>query len=102
MKLPQSTSIVKTIFLSNNSDGVCPLKSVKLDFYPVWFQILNLTSVDRSRCRNLILAALFAGRGKPNWERLFENIRRDMEVLQKGETVSVNGKCYVVSFNCPT
>ena len=98
VKLPLPSNEVKTIYLLGNSDGVCPLKSVKLDIYPVWFQILNLHSVDRSRYSNLILAALFGGRGKPNWQELFESVKRDFGELEE-LSISVNETTYFVSMS---
>ena len=59
-----------TISLILNSDGVCFVKSSRLQLWPFWLAIANLPPIKRSTYKNIVLAALWRGTTKPDWEKL--------------------------------
>ena len=50
-----------------NSDGVRIINSKKRSLSPLWLGILHLAPVLRCKFANIILAKLWLGRGKPDW-----------------------------------
>ena len=59
------------IFLLLNSDGVRIINSNKQSLWPIWFAIAKLPPIKRCMYRNIVLARLWFGRGKPNWDCVF-------------------------------
>ena len=60
------------IFLLMNSDGVRVINSNKQSLWPLWLAIANLPPVKRCMFRNIVLARLWFGSGKPSWDVMFE------------------------------
>ena len=60
------------IFLLMNSDGVRVINSNKQSLWPLCLAIANLPPVKRCMFRNIVLAQLWFGSGKPSWDVMFE------------------------------
>ena len=63
-----------TISLIMNSDGVRFIKSSPKHLWPVWLALANLPPKMRCAFKNIVLAALWSGIGKPDWDKLFSEI----------------------------
>ena len=63
---------ILNIFLILNSDGVRIMKSANNSIWPVWFAIANLPPLRRSAFENIVLASLWMGSNKPNWDEVFQ------------------------------
>ena len=60
------------IYLILNSDGVRLIASDSKSIWPVWLGVANLPPVSRSSFKNIVLAALWFGSKKPNWDNIFQ------------------------------
>ena len=67
-----SGSLQLKVCLLVNSDGVRIIVSKNRSLWPIWLCVANLPPVLRSSFRNLALACLWLGQGKPNWNSLIE------------------------------
>ena len=75
LNLPQffvTTSNLLNVFLILNSDGVKIMKSASKSIWPVWLAIANLPPKLRSSFENIVLASLWLGDNKPNWDSVFQ------------------------------
>ena len=68
-------SNVITIALAMNADGVRIINSQKRSLWPLWFSVHNLPPILRCKFVNIVLAKLWLGRGKHNWEIFFGQIK---------------------------
>ena len=84
-----------TVSLSMNSDGVRIINSKKRSLWPLWLGILNLPPVLQCKFANIILAKLWLGRGKPDWNVFFSQIK---ETLQSESSIEWNGTLWEVNF----
>ena len=74
LKLPSSVDYdarVPNIFLILNSFGVKIMKSASKSIWPVWLAIANLPPKKRASFENIVLAALWLGENKPQWNDIF-------------------------------
>ena len=78
---------IMTISLILNSDGVCFVKSSRLQLWPFWLAIANLPPIKRSTYKNIVLAALLRGTTKPDWEKLVSDFS---EKLSQQFTIEYN------------
>ena len=78
-----------------NSDGVRIINSKKRSLWPLWLGILNLTPVLRCMFANINLAKLWLGRGKPDWNVFFSQIK---ESLQSESSIEWKGTFWEVNF----
>ena len=64
----------KTLHISLllNSDGVKILRSSKKSIWPVWLAVANLPPGLRASFVNIVLASLWFGNNKPDWDCLFQ------------------------------
>ena len=60
------------VCLIMNSDGVKVVNSNKHSLWPVWLAVGNLPPIKRCMFRNIVLARLWFGSGKPAWDVVFE------------------------------
>ena len=60
------------VCLIMNSDGVKVVNSNKQLLWPVWLAVANLPPIKRCMFRNIVLARLWFGFGKPAWDVVFE------------------------------
>ena len=72
--LDEISKILK-IFLILNSDGVRIMKSANKSIWPVWLAVANLPPIKRLSFENIVLASLWPGNNKPNWDEIFK-VRR--------------------------
>ena len=75
LKLPTSVDYdarVLNIFLILNSDGVKIVRSASKSIWPVWLAIANLPPKKRASFENIVLAVLWLGENKPQWNDIFE------------------------------
>ena len=102
LKLPSvCNDSVKTIYLIINTDGISPSKSCKYQLYPVWFQVGNLPCSIRSQYKNHILAALFGGVGKPNWDVFLHCLKSQMkQLIEEGFELAFDQRNIQVVFFC--
>ena len=64
--------------------------------YPIWLQIIQLPPILRMSKKNIALAALWIGRGRPSWGQIVPYLNRE---LAKVEAVELpNGKCIFLKF----
>ena len=70
-KFEPKNGLIK-IFLILNSDGVRVIKSNKQSLWPLWLALANLPPVARCMYQNNVLAKLWFGSGKPDWDKFFE------------------------------
>ena len=68
----ENDSATINITLVMNSDGVRIINSGKQSLWPVWLAIANLPPIKRCMFRNIVLARLLFGKGKPCWDELFK------------------------------
>ena len=68
----ENDSATINITLVMNSDGVRIINSGKQSLWPVWLAIANLPPIKRCMFRNIVLARLWFGKGKPCWDELFK------------------------------
>ena len=66
-----------TVSMSMNSDGVRIIYSKKHSLWPLWLGILNLPPVLRCKFANIIFAKLWLGRGQPEWNVFFSQIKEN-------------------------
>ena len=97
MALAPESGFHKTLFFVMNTDGVSPSKSKQYQLFPVLIMIANLPPRARQSYRNLILASLFGGSGKPDWYKLFENVKAFQKLWRSPRIVSLRGQSYHVS-----
>ena len=102
LRLPSvSNDSVKTIYSIINTDGISPSKSCKYQLYPVWFQVANLPCSIRSQYKNHILAALFGGVGKPNWDIFLQRLKNQMnQLIEEGFELAFDQRNIQVVFFC--
>ena len=75
LKLPTTFNEAKreiNVCLIMNSDGVKVVNSNKQSLWPVWLAVANLPPIKRCMIRNIVLAQLWFGSGKPAWDVVFE------------------------------
>ena len=65
-----------TISLIMNSDGVRIIKSSPKHLWPVWLALADLPPKLRCSYNNIVLATLWCGVGKPNWDELFTDFEQ--------------------------
>ena len=65
-----------------NVDGVTLVKSSNCSLWPVWLALANLPPVLRSSFKNLALASLWFGYGKPDWEVVVEMLRKQLDEVR--------------------
>ena len=75
LRLPTTFNEAKreiNVCLIMNSDGVKVVNSNKQSLWPVWLAVANLPPIKRCMFRNIVLARLWFGSGKPAWDVVFE------------------------------
>lgn len=74
------SNTVKLLFhVVINTDGVNIVKSkTTKEFYPVWISLVELPPRLRQSYRNTVLAALFCGDDKPDWDLVFDHLRKEI------------------------
>ena len=75
LKLPTAFNDAKreiNVCLIINSDDVKVVNSNKQSLWPVWLAVANLPPIKRCMFRNIVLARLWLGSGKPAWDVFFE------------------------------
>ena len=85
----------KTLKLSliMNSDGVRFVKSTPKQLWPVWIALANLPPVLRCSFCNIVLASLWYGHGKPNWDQIFGDLSSE---LSEGFSINYKNSCFKV------
>ena len=75
LKLPQLLNgDTLSIRLILNSDGCQLFESlVKLSAWPLWAAIADLPPMKRAAFRNMTFCCLFFGRGKPDFQKVFDH-----------------------------
>ena len=81
-----------------STDGVSFVSSSENhQMYPVWLAVAQLPPILRMSKKNIALAALFVGRGKPLWSELLPQLKTE---LQRSVVVQMaNGSLYFLKFN---
>ena len=75
LRLPTTFNEAKreiNVCLIMNSDGVKVVNSNKQSLWPAWLAVANLPPIKRCMFRNIVLARLWFGSGKPAWDVVFE------------------------------
>ena len=75
LKIPGAFNNAKreiNVSLIVNSDYVKVVNSNKQSLWPVWLAVVNLPPIKRCMFRNIVLARLWFGSGKPPWDVVFE------------------------------
>ena len=94
-----------TISLVLNSDGVRFVKSSRDQLWPVWLAIADLPPVLRCSYKNIVLAALWRGAKKPDWEPLFNDLgqllSRRMTLEYKQMSLNVTFKIILLIADIP-
>ena len=81
-----------TISLIMNSDGVRIIKSSPKHLWPVWLALADLPPKLRCSYNNIVLATLWCGVGKPNWDELFTAFEQKLKQQFTVEYKNVNFK----------
>ena len=76
-----------------NSDGVRFVKSTPKQLWPVWIALANLPPVLRCSFWNIVLASLWYGHGKPNWDQIFGDLSSE---LSKGFSIYYKNSCFKI------
>ena len=81
-----------------STDGVSFVSSSgNHQMYPVWLAVAQLPPILRMSKKNIALAALFVGRGKPIWSELLPQLKTE---IQRSVVVQMpNGSLYFLKFN---
>ena len=81
-----------------STDGVTFVNSsTSHQMYPVWLAVAQLPPILRNSKKNIALAALFVGKGKPNWKKIVRILKQE---LKQVVTVTMsNSKNYFLKFN---
>ena len=87
---------VMTISLAMNSDGVRIVNSKNRSLWPLWFSILNLPPILRCKFAYIVLAKLWFGRGKPNWQISFDQVK---EELDESVSIEYNNIMWTLKFD---
>ena len=97
VSVPQTfgSNNIMTISLTMNSDGVRIVNSKKRSLWPLWLSVLNLPPILRCKFVNIVLAKLWLGQGKPDWEIFFSEIK---DRLSKDVSIEYNGISWNVVF----
>ena len=99
LKLPFSTGNISQdeliAHLILNVDGVSLVKSSNRSLWPVWISLANLPPILRSAFRNIVLASLWFGFGKPSWEIVISLLERE---FQEARFIHLNGKVVRLKF----
>ena len=67
-----------TISLTMNSDGVRIVNSKKRSLWLPLLSVLNLPPILRCKFVNIVVAKLWLGQGKPDWEIFFREEKTDL------------------------
>ena len=84
-----------TIQLVLSTDGVSFVSSSNISFWPFWLAVANLPPILRMSEKNIALAALYVGKGKPSWGQIVPLLRTE---LQRQITVTSYEEEYLVKF----
>lgn len=79
------------ISLMWNTDGVCFFSSSQMQFWPLYLVINELPIKERYKRENLILAAVYIGKKKPNPNIFLKYVYPMVEELRQGFKVNVPG-----------
>ena len=81
-----------------STDGVTFVSSsVNHQMYPVWLSVAQLPPILRMSKKNIALAALFVGNGKPNWEEIVKQLTRELQ--RKVAVRMPNGRLFCLKFH---
>ena len=62
-----------------SSDGVSITKSsTKKSIWPIWLALAQLPPILRMSVKNIVLAGLYVGGGKPVWSEIVPHVRREL------------------------
>ena len=89
-----STKLVFSLVLS--TDGVSIVNSSAQEIWPIWLAVCQLPPKLRMSQKNIVLAALHTGNGKPNWEKIVPHIESELQSSIEIETYM--GHSFDVSF----
>ena len=81
-----------TISLIMNSDGVRIIKSKPKHLWPVWLSLADQAPKLRCSYNNIVLATLWCGVGKTNWDELFTDFEQKLTQHFTVECKNVNFK----------
>ena len=81
-----------------STDGVTFVNSsTSHPMYPVWLAVAQLPPILRNSKKNIALAALFVGKGKPNWKEIVRILKQE---LKRVVTVTMpSSKKFFLKFN---
>ena len=78
-----------------NTDGANVCKTPITSAWPLFLAVADLSPKLRQLFKNLVLGALFVGSGSPNFDIVFEHIKRELSVTEK---IIFNGDDLIVTF----
>ena len=73
---------VLTLHLILNTDGVAVVHSNTDQFWPVFISIADLPPILRSSFVNIVMASLWYGNGKPDWDLVFSRFKEELCKLE--------------------
>lgn len=80
-----------------NTDGINLYKSSKVELWPVYLAINELSPCHRFSRENILLVALWQGKGKPPFKIYFENISQEINLLtEEGFQLDTDGEVLTV------
>ena len=78
-----------------NTDGANVCKTPTTSAWPLFLAVADLSPKLRQLFKNLVLGALFVGSGYPDFDIVFEHIKRELSVTEK---IIFNGDDLIVTF----
>ena len=78
-----------------NTDGANVCKTPITSAWPLFLAVAELSPKLRLLFKNLVLGALFVGSGYPDFDIVFEHIKRELSVTEK---IIFNGDDLIVTF----
>ncbi|XP_063727446.1 fibroblast growth factor receptor 2-like [Symsagittifera roscoffensis] len=81
-----------------STDGVTFVSSsVNHQMYPIWLSVAQLPPILRMSKKNIALAALFVGKGKPNWEEIVKQLTQELQ--RKVAVLMPNRRLFCLKFH---
>ena len=87
------------------SDGVRFIKFSPKNFWPIWLALANMPRKLRCAYKNIVLAALWSGIGKPDWSRVFSHMAEKLTlkptVQYKNRTFTIQSRVVILVSDIP-